>query len=176
MKEHKTNKKPAAFLRLLADQRIYILAILGLGLYYGISVYNLSLWYVLAIGVVSGVVFGKVFCRWACPMGLVMEIFMGFSGSDKASKMYQYHKMGCPIAWISGWLNKYSIFKIRVNEHSCVSCGKCDKACYMSALEPSKYSLYKPALKDPGLSYSCSKCLQCVAVCPNGSITYKIKS
>jgi polyferredoxin len=47
------------------------------------------------------VVFGKVFCRWVCPLGLMMEFMMGMSPDGKIKGMYQYHKIGCPIAWIS---------------------------------------------------------------------------
>jgi NAD-dependent dihydropyrimidine dehydrogenase PreA subunit len=28
-------------------------------------------------------------------------------------------------------------------------------------------------LSNPGDSYTCSKCLKCVEVCPNGSLTFK---
>ena len=37
-----------------------------------------------------------------------------------------------------------------------------------------KFSLYKPNGIRPGDSYTCSKCLECVAACPNGSLKYKI--
>lgn len=40
-------------------------------------------------------------------------------------------------------------------------------------MEPAKYSLYKPAAINPGDSYTCSKCLECVVACPNGSLKYK---
>ena len=56
-------------LKLLVDKRILILAFMAAGLYYGISVYHISFWYVLLAGVILGVVFGKVFCRWVCPLG-----------------------------------------------------------------------------------------------------------
>lgn len=167
--------KPNNLIRFFSNKRIYILAILGIGFYYAVFVLKISLWYPLAIGSLLGIIFGKVFCRWACPMGLMMELLMGFSGSSKATQMYQYHKLGCPIAWISGWLNKFSILKIKVNNNTCLSCGKCDNACYMATLDVKKYSLYKPQFQNPGDSFSCSKCLKCVAVCPNGSLTYKIK-
>ena len=161
-------------LKLLVDKRILILALLAAGLYYGISVYHISLWYVLLAGVVLGVVFGKVFCHWVCPLGLMMEFMMGMSPDGKIKGMYQYHKIGCPIAWISGLLNKYSIFRIKLNEDTCKNCGICDKKCYIVAMEPAKYSLYKPMKEKPGSSYTCSKCLQCVASCPNGSLKYKV--
>jgi polyferredoxin len=162
------------FLKILVDKRIIILSILGVSLYLAISHFNISLWFVLLAGVILGLVFGKVFCRWVCPLGLVMEILMSLSPEGKVRQMYQYHKLGCPIAWISGLLNKYSLFRIKINTETCKNCNICDKQCYIVAMEPVKYSLYKPDMQKPGDSYTCSKCLKCVTACPNGSLQYKI--
>lgn len=161
-------------LKLLVNKRIIILSVLGVSLYLAVAHFHISLLLVLLAGVVLGAIFGKVFCRWVCPMGLMMEMLMGLSPDGKVRQMYQYHKIGCPIAWISGWLNKFSIFKIRLNTETCKTCGVCDKQCYIVAMEPAKYSLYKPDMAKPGSSYTCSKCLQCVASCPNGSLKYKV--
>ncbi|MCX6232024.1 MAG: 4Fe-4S binding protein [Bacteroidetes bacterium] len=161
-------------LKLLVDKRIAILAISGIALYFAISQYHISLWYIVLAGILLGFIFGKVFCRWLCPMGLIMEILMSMNADGKIKQMYQYHKLGCPIAWVSGWLNKFSFFRIKLNTDSCLNCGACDKKCYIVAMEPAKYSLYKPKTEKPGDSYTCSKCLECVAVCPNGSLTYKV--
>jgi polyferredoxin len=158
----------------LVGIRMIILALSGILLYLAVSYYHISLWWILAAGIVLGAIFGKVFCRWACPMGLIMEMLMGMSPDSKIKGMYQYHKLGCPIAWVSGWLNKFSLFKIKVNTESCKNCGKCDKKCYIVTMEPQKFSLYKPEMGKPGFSYTCSKCLQCLAACPNGSLTYKM--
>lgn len=160
--------------KFLISKRIVILAILGGAVYAATSYFNISLLYVILFGIGTGVIFGKVFCRWMCPIGFMMEMIMGGGSKNQFSNMYQYHKMGCPIAWISGLMNKWSIFRIKINTDSCISCGKCDKECYISTLEPTKFSLYKPEKIKPGDSYSCSKCLKCVAVCPNGSLKYKI--
>jgi len=162
-------------LKILVSTRVYILAVLGISLYLAINQFHISLWHILLGGTVLGVVFGKVFCRWGCPMGLVMELMMSLSSDGKIRQMYQYHKVGCPIAWISGWLNKFSLFRIRINEDRCITCGKCDKQCYIVAMEPQKYSLYKKGMQEPGSSYTCSKCLQCVAACPNGSLKFTHK-
>ena len=161
-------------LKFLVSKRVIILAILGVSLYFAVSHFHISLWLVVLGGILLGAVFGKVFCRWVCPMGLIMELLMGMSPDGKISQMYQYHKLGCPIAWVSGWLNRFSLFRINLNGDTCKSCGICDKQCYIVAMEPAKYSLYKPEMKKPGTSYTCSKCLQCVASCPNGSLKYKI--
>jgi len=159
-------------IKLIVSIRIIILAVLGALTYLTTAYFNISLWYILLFGIGTGVIFGKVFCRSMCPIGFVMELMFGKSG--QFASMYQYHKMGCPIAWVSGWLNKFSVFKIKLNENTCLDCGICDKKCYIVAMEPAKYSLYKPAMTKPGESYTCSKCLECVASCPNGSLTYKL--
>lgn len=162
------------FLKYIVDKRVIILAISGISLYIAISKFQISLWYILLAGTILGLVFGKVFCRWVCPVGLIMELIMSVSADGKTRQMYQYHKLGCPIAWVSGWLNKFSFFKIRINAETCTSCGVCDKQCYLVAVEPSRYSLYRTSREAPGSAYSCSKCLKCVTACPNGSLRYKV--
>ena len=152
--------------------RIGILVAIGSTLFYLVSEYHISLWWLLLTGTVTGIIFGKVFCRWMCPVGIMMEIMMGIIG-NKGTALYQYHKMGCPVAWISGWLNKYSLFKITRNPETCTNCGLCDKKCYITQIEPMNYSLYKEEKENSGISYSCSRCLECVSACPNGSLTFK---
>lgn len=138
-----------------------------------ISHFQVSLWWILGIGSLAGIIWGKVFCRWMCPMGIMMEFMMKMSPNDSLRNMYQYHKLGCPIAWISGLLNKVSLFKITLNEDTCKSCGLCDKACYMPSIDKQKFSLYKTEKANPAIQFSCSKCLKCVEQCPNGSLSYK---
>ncbi len=161
------------FFKFIINKRFILLSIFGTTLYLLISYFQISLWYILGAGIVSGLIFGKVFCRWICPVGLVMEILMSLNPNGKVKQMYQYHKLGCPIAWVSGLLNRYSLFRIKINTTNCLNCGLCDKQCYISTLEPAKFSLYKIDLANPGDSYTCSKCLKCVEVCPNGSLTFK---
>ncbi len=154
--------------------RMFILVAMGAALYYLIAAQHLSLWYILAAGVLTGVLFGKVFCRWLCPMGIIMELMMSFSGNKNAA-LLQYHKLGCPIAWVSGWFNKYSLFSISRNRKICTDCGLCDKSCYIATIEPENYSLHKPTPADAADSYTCSRCLKCVAECPNGSLSFGLR-
>lgn len=158
--------------KLLITKRVVILALFGAIVYVSMAYFQISIWYIVLFGIGTGVIFGKVFCRWMCPIGFLMEMMMG--GSSQFASMYQYHKMGCPIAWASGLLNKWSLFRIKINRDTCLNCGKCDKECYISKMEPTKYSLYKPQMNQSGEAYSCSKCLKCVAACPNGSLKYKL--
>ncbi|MFN8255626.1 MAG: 4Fe-4S binding protein [Bacteroidales bacterium] len=159
----------------VVSKRTLIQVVIGVSIYAGIQYFNISLWYVVGAGAVIGVIFGKVFCRWMCPLGFVMELLTGMNPKGKFQQMYMYHKIGCPIAWIEGFLNKTSLFQIKFNAETCKNCGICDKNCYIATIEPAKYSLYKPGKETPGQSYTCSKCLSCVAACPNGSLKYTAK-
>ena len=156
------------------SKRRIIQLIIGGALFLLIHYFNISLWYVLILGTLTGLIFGKVFCRWMCPLGFIMEVFMNMNPEDKFRQTYQYHKLGCPIAWISGVLNKISIFKINFKASDCTHCGACDKACYISTLN-TEFSLHQEGKKNPGEQFSCSKCLQCVTVCPNDSLKYNLR-
>ncbi|MBU1535355.1 hypothetical protein KKF84_08535 [Myxococcota bacterium] len=157
-------------LKLLVTKRRVVHAVLAIATIGLVAALHIPLLWVMLFGSLLGIVLGKTFCRWICPMGFVICGFMG--GVDGAAKKYQYHKIGCPIAWISGFLNRFSIFQVRRKESLCVSCGKCDKACYITEFEES-CSLYKEGKADPSMSQTCSRCLECVKACPTGSLTYK---
>jgi polyferredoxin len=90
------------FIKYVVSIRVLILAVTGAATYIGIFYCHISLLYILLSGIFLGLIFGKVFCRWACPIGLFMKILMSIMPLGKARSMYQYHKLGCPIAWISG--------------------------------------------------------------------------
>lgn len=165
--------KKKTLVDLLASKRFYVQLVLGTIVYVGVSFYHVSLWWISGIGVFAGVIWGKVFCRWMCPLGIMMEFLMKLSPGDSLKNMYQYHKIGCPIAWVSGILNKFSWYKIQFNKETCVSCGKCDRVCYMPSLDKNKFSLYQPDKANPAENFSCSKCLSCVENCPNGSLSFK---
>lgn len=160
------------YIKKIISARRIVQASIGLGLYALVSYFHISLVYVLIAGSVAGIILGKVFCRWMCPLGFIMELLMGGDkkGSE-ASQMYQYHKLGCPIAWVGGFLNKFSLFGIKRDEDSCTSCGVCDKNCYISSLNEN-FSLYKAEKQKSGNAFSCSRCLACVDSCPKGSLSY----
>lgn len=109
-------------------------AVIGLSLYLLVSYFHVSLLYIIIGGAISGIIPGKVFCRWMCPIGFIMELLMGSKKGSESGQLYQYHKMGCPIAWMGGFFNKFSLFRIQNNKSTCNSCGLCDKNCYISSL------------------------------------------
>lgn len=144
----------------------------GLLIFFAVLYFKINLLYIIALGVLTGVVFGKVFCRWMCPMGFIMELMLGNDPDAKQQQLYNYHKLGCPIAWVSGFLNRISLFRVKRDANKCIDCGKCDKVCYISTLNKD-CSLYKESKKNSSLQYSCSKCLACVESCPTNSLKYK---
>lgn len=147
----------------------------GAALYLAVAAGVPLLW-VIAFGSALGIVLGKVFCRWLCPMGFVMETMLGATGErSKAGSMYQYFKIGCPIAWISGLLNRLSLFKVKLDARSCASCGKCDSACYV-AQHNEEYSLYERDKLNPSTHYACSRCLACVEACPTTALGVGVES
>lgn len=141
---------------------------------YVIFAFNSGLAIILGFSFVFGIIFGKFFCKWMCPLGLFMEFMTRNMSSEQAkAQMYNYYKLGCPISWIQGFLNKYSVFKIKRNESTCLSCGLCDKSCYIAALNANT-SNYKTDKLPASTQFNCSKCLECIEVCPNESLTIEI--
>ena len=146
---------------------------IGMLTVYAVVALNISLWAVFGIAVVLGIVFGKTYCKWMCPLGFMMETMTANMGKNESNAhMYHYYKVGCPISWVQGFLNKFSLFKIKVDSKTCTSCGVCDKSCYITAMNP-EFSFYKKDKKKPMDAFNCSKCLKCVDSCPTGSIKYK---
>lgn len=158
--------------KIISNRRL-IQALLAVLLFLSSSYFKINLIYIILFGGFLGIIFGKVFCRWMCPIGFMMELmFSKTSGNEKNLQMYNYHKLGCPIAWISGFFNKYSFLKIKNDSNSCINCGKCDKSCYIASLN-NDFSLYKEGKGNPSSHFSCSKCLECVKECPTNSLKFK---
>lgn len=161
------------FLKKIVSLRRSVQVALAVLVFVLVAYFNVSLLYVILFGSLLGLVFGKFFCRWMCPVGLFMEFLMSLNKENRNTQLYSYYKLGCPIAWVSGFLNKFSLFKVKRENSSCISCGKCDKACYIASLNEN-YSLFKKNKANPSQHYSCSKCLECVKECPTGSLSYHI--
>lgn len=146
--------------------------VIGILIYFLVSAFQIPIGYVIIFGGLLGIIFGKVFCRWMCPIGIFMEWLMKRKGTNEKAALYQYHKLGCPIAWISGYFNKMSFLKIRVDKTKCIDCGKCDDTCYITSINQD-FSLYKSNKINPSKSFKCSRCLDCVTDCPVEAIEFK---
>lgn len=65
----------------------------------------------------------------------------------------------CPLGAIYGWMNRFSFYRITVDENLCTRCGICTRHCPMSAPIPFD-----------GNDSSCIRCGECVQVCPQNAI------
>ena len=84
----------------------------------------------LAITVFLSIIIYRPFCKYICPLGAIYSVF-----------------------------NPISVFKYRVDESKCVSCGACSKACKMGCA-PVKNANHT----------ECIRCGLCKKVCPTGAI------
>ena len=83
---------------------------------------------VLVVSIVGSIVYERFFCKYLCPMG-------GFLGA----------------------ISRFSLFKVRRNEPTCIDCGLCDKAC------PVNIKVSQVAVVE---SPECINCNECVNACP----------
>ena len=86
---------------------------------------------VLVVILVSSMFVSRSFCRYLCPLGAFYSIF-----------------------------NKFSFYRMKLDEHACIGCGRCERACPM-AVEVTK------DVNGP----ECIRCGKCKAVCPTKAIS-----
>ena len=72
----------------------------------------------------------------------------------------------CPFGLLSWFLERLSIFRVRVDRHRCIDCGACDRACPLEAAKGRVAGLMFPA--------DCFSCGRCLNVCPTDAIHYEL--
>ena len=87
---------------------------------------------ILIVVVVLSVLFYRPFCKWICPLGAFYAL-----------------------------MNKVSLLGIKVDEHKCVSCGKCSRVCKMDV----------DVTKTPNHT-ECIRCGKCITACPTDAIKF----
>ena len=69
----------------------------------------------------------------------------------------------CPVGTLLGWFSKYSLFKLKFNEDTCISCGKCERMCKAESID----------FKSMKIDFDrCVTCFNCVDICPTNAISY----
>ncbi len=73
----------------------------------------------------------------------------------------------CPVGTILGFVARFSLLKIRVDESKCNGCRKCVRSCKSACITP----------EDRKIDYSrCVTCFDCIDSCNQGAISYSLRS
>ena len=65
----------------------------------------------------------------------------------------------CPLGAFYGLLNRFSVYKMSVDESACIHCGKCERECKMDVRVTENIN-----------SVECIRCGKCASVCPAQAI------
>ncbi len=155
--------------RALVSRRRAVQAAFGVALFWLIGPGGLPVMWVIYGGAALGILLGKFFCRWMCPLGAMMELVLASDG-ERDKNLFMYFKVGCPIAWAGGVINRLSLWRVKLRPDRCTSCRRCDDACYVSKLAPGR-SLHVAGQVNASTDFACSRCLSCVGACPTGALT-----
>ena len=69
----------------------------------------------------------------------------------------------CPVGTVLGFISRFSLLKIRVDEDKCIKCGLCTKNCKASCID----------YKNMKVDYSrCVDCFDCIGKCKKGAISF----
>ena len=69
----------------------------------------------------------------------------------------------CPVGTVLGFLSKFSLFKIRIDESLCNSCGSCATKCKASCIDS----------KNNAVDYSrCVDCFNCLSTCSKNALAF----
>lgn len=72
----------------------------------------------------------------------------------------------CPVGTFLGYISKFSLLKVRINESKCISCGLCTKNCKASCID----------FKNKQIDYSrCVACMDCIGKCKKGALSFGLK-
>jgi ferredoxin len=73
----------------------------------------------------------------------------------------------CPVGTLLGFLSRYSLFKVRIDETKCNACGLCAMKCKASCIDA----------KNKRIDYSrCVTCFNCLGSCHRDAMEYKLTS
>ncbi|MDD2959272.1 MAG: 4Fe-4S binding protein [Lachnospiraceae bacterium] len=122
------------------------------------------------------------FCKYICPAGTLeggvfltlmnqslrsmigvlftWKLFLLFLTIISSILIYRpFCKYICPLGAIYGLFNRFSFFRMEVDQSACIHCGKCEKQCKMQV----------PVLTNIN-SAECIRCGDCKRACPVGAI------
>jgi len=69
----------------------------------------------------------------------------------------------CPVGTILGFLSKFSLFKVRIDESKCNSCGLCAMKCKASCIDSKEHTVDHSR---------CVDCFNCLQSCKHGALSF----
>lgn len=80
-----------------------------------------------------------------------------------------WHRHICPFGAILSVTSRFSLLKMKINEESCISCGKCQKVCPTGAIETLEDKKRRVTKQE------CLLCGQCQKTCPVDVCNFTMK-
>lgn len=72
----------------------------------------------------------------------------------------------CPVGTLLGFLSRFSLFRITINEKKCVECGLCSRRCKAACINGKAHTV----------DYSrCVACMDCIDTCTHGAISFSLR-
>lgn len=91
-------------------------------------------------------------------------LFFVFVAVLSVKKGRLYCNTVCPVGAFLGIISKFSVFKIKVNEPNCVSCGACERACKANCID----------FKSKEIDFTrCVVCFDCFESCPTQGLKFE---
>lgn len=73
----------------------------------------------------------------------------------------------CPVGTVLGFLSRFSLFRITIDESKCNACGLCSRKCKAACIDG----------KEHQVDYSrCVVCMDCIDTCKHGAIKYRLRT
>lgn len=72
----------------------------------------------------------------------------------------------CPVGTVLGFISRYSLLGITIDENKCVSCGLCSRRCKAACIDGKAHRV----------DYNrCVDCMDCIETCTHGAISYGLR-
>lgn len=100
---------------------------------------------------------------WSFIIGNIMYYVVGIVMAYQCKDNRAFCKYVCPVTVFLKPMSYLSLFRIKVDEEKCISCGKCEKVCPMDVEVPSNSRKKANATE-------CILCMKCVEECPKSAL------